>query len=272
MNAKPWQLQILDKSLKKKEKLRLLERGLEVQPGTTSLDLGCAQGMLSYFLYRKGGDWVHTDQDFANLLAARGLVPKNLVRTGTGLFPFRDRVFDFVVCLDYLEHLDDDDLCLAEIDRILKDRGRLILVTPHTGRFYLLHKLRPALGMKLEFYGHKREGYGLGEIEAMLRRHGLRVTRRLTYSKFFSEFFELVINAAYVRILARRKRSDLRDGRIKPSDASEFEAQRRGFRLYSLIYPFVWLVAQLDRLLFFMKGYSLMVWAEKAPDRPRRSF
>ncbi len=272
MSEKPWQLQILDKSLKKKEKLRLLERGLEVEPGTTALDLGCAQGTLSYFLLNKGGVWVHTDQDFANLIAARRLVPKNLVRTGTGVLPFRDGVFDLVVCLDYLEHLNDDDLCLAEIGRILKDRGRLILVTPHAGRFYLLHKLRPALGMKLEFYGHKREGYGLADLESLLGRHGFRITRRLTYSKFFSEFFELVINAAYVQILARRKRSGLRDGRIKPSDASEFETQRRAFRLYSLIYPLVWLVAQLDRLLFFMKGYSLMVWAEKVAGRSRPEF
>ncbi len=35
----------------------------------------------------------------------------------------------------------------------------IVVVTPHTGRFFLLHRLRSALGMKLEFYGHKREGY-----------------------------------------------------------------------------------------------------------------
>jgi len=266
MGEKPWQLRILEKSLKKKEKLRLLEQGLTLAPGSVALDLGCAQGMLSHRLRRRGGWWVHADQDFANLAAARPLIPGNLVQNGPGRLPFRNRVFDLVVCLDYLEHVVDDDLCLAEIARILRARGRLVLVTPHTGRFYLLHKLRPALGMKLEFYGHQREGYTLAGLEAMLGRHGLRTVRRLTYSKFFSELFELIINAVYVQVLARRKRTGLRDGRIRPSDASEFEAQRRTFRLYVLIYPAVWLVAQLDRLLLFMRGYSLMIWAEKSAD------
>lgn len=264
MNAKPWQLRILEKSLKKKEKLRLLETDLVMKPGTVALDLGCAQGILSHRLRRRGGFWVHTDQDFANLVAARGVIPDDLVQNGTGRLPFRSGAFDLVVCLDYLEHLDDDDLCLAEIARILKDRGRLILVTPHTGRFYLLHKIRPAVGMKLEFYGHKREGYGLAELSARLEHHGLRPTRRLTYSKVFSESFELVLNAAYVQVLSRKRRSGLRDGHIRPSDASEFDAQEKTFHLYSLIYPVVWLVSQLDRLLFFMKGYSLMIWAEKS--------
>jgi len=268
MSARPWQLRILDKSLKKKEKLRLLETDLTIPAGTVALDLGCAQGILSHRLRRRGGFWVHADQDFTNLAEARAVLPDHLIRIGSGRLPFRTGAFDLVVGLDYLEHLDDDDLCLAEIARILKERGRLVLVTPHTGRFYLLHKLRPALGMKLEFYGHKREGYGLAELAARLERHGLRPARRLTYSKFFSEFFELIINAVYVGILSRRKRTGLRDGQIRPSDAAEFDAQAKTFRLYSLVYPAVWLVSQLDRLLFFLKGYSLMIWAEKGATAP----
>lgn len=33
-----------------------------------------------------------------------------------------------------------------------------------------------------------------------------------------------------------------------------------------MIYPFIWLVSRLDVFLFFLQGYSLMIWAKKKPE------
>jgi SAM-dependent methyltransferase len=263
MSEEPWQLRLIKKSLKKKDKLRLLQLTVPISANRVALDLGCAQGILGYFARRRGGFWVHADEDMANLRAAGEILGRDLVRLKGEDLPFRDGSFDLVLCLDYLEHVEADDRVLTETSRILKSGGELIAVTPHTGRLFLLHKLRSALGLRLEDFGHKREGYTLPGLEAKLDRAGLRVQRKTTYSRFFSEFFELLLNFAYIRLLARRPSADLRDGHIRPASAEEFRAQEKTFALYSLIYPALWLVSRLDSLLFFTKGYSLMIWARK---------
>ena len=263
MSEEPWQLRLVRKSLKKKDKLRLLERSIPISPRRAALDLGCAQGILGYFARRKGGFWVHTDEDMANLLAAKEILELDLVQLKGENLPFREGSFDLVLCLDYLEHIEHDDRALVEIARVLRAEGEFIAVTPHTGRFFILHKLRSALGLRLEYFGHKREGYSFPKLEAKLARTGLRVKRKVTYSRFFSEFFELVLNFVYIKLLARAPSTRLRDGHIRPATAEEFEAQEKTFALYSLFYPILWVLSRLDTLLFFQKGYSLMVWARK---------
>lgn len=264
MNNEPWQLRLVKKSLKKKEKIRLMQRTIPFRSGRTALDLGCAQGILGYFARRRGGFWVHADEDLANLQTAKGLLGNDLVQLRGELLPFSDARFDLVLCLDYLEHIDDDDLAIAEVSRVLKPGGEFIVVTPHTGAFFLLHKLRSAVGLKLEDFGHKREGYSSAELESKLGRAGFRVERKTTYSRFFSEFFELILNFVYIKLLASRPSAKRRDGHIRPSSREEFQAQEKTFALYSLLYPFVWIMSRLDSLLFFQKGYSLMIWAKKS--------
>jgi 2-polyprenyl-3-methyl-5-hydroxy-6-metoxy-1,4-benzoquinol methylase len=260
----PWQIRIAEKSIKKRDKLRLLDKWLARDPARIALDIGCAQGILSWYLRKKDGLWASADQDMANLKAAKELLGKGLVRMPEGVLPFRSGAFDLATCLDYLEHIDNDDECLRECRRVLKDGGELVVVTPHTGRLFLLHRLRAALGMKLEFYGHKREGYSRKELGAKLEAAGFEVVRTRTYSKFVSELIELALNLAYIRMTARGAAKDaLRDGHIKPSTAEEYQAQSGKFKVYATVYPLVWLLSRLDMFLFFLKGYSIMVLARK---------
>jgi len=265
MRQEPWQLQVFKKSIKKKEKLHLLQKNLNIDPDMVILDLGCAQGILSFFLRQKGGLWVHTDQDFENLRTTQSLLKKNLLQVGEGSLPFKSQSFDLVVSLDYLEHLKNDEQCLEEIHRILKKHGRLVLAIPRTGKLFILHKLRSALGLTLEFYGHQREGYSLKELENKLRKTHFQLQNYRTFSRFFSEFLELLLNFFYIRFLSHRIQSKgrLRDGHIRPSSSQEFKSQKKSFKIYSFLYPIVWLITRLDRFLFFQRGYGLVVWAQK---------
>ncbi len=268
MQDNHWQLRMVGKSLKKREKLKLLSRHLQVDPSDKILDLGCAQGILSFFLRRKGGRWISADLDLTNLKTSQTLLNHNLMQVEEGTLPFLSGSLDMVVSLDYLEHLNDDRLCLAEIHRILKKGGRLLLATPRTGFPFCLNRLRPLLGMKLEFYGHKREGYTRKDLEGMLHAAGLFPIKHRSFSGFITEFLELALNFFYIRFYGSVESApELRDGHIRPATAEEFTQRTGAFRIYSLIYPLLWLFSRLDKVFFFQRGYGVMLWAVK-PEQP----
>jgi len=264
----PWQIRIFNKSLKKKLKWRLLERILpeSLPPSARCLDLGCAKGTFSWLLRTRGGSWVSADLDDANLIATRDLVGPSVVRVDYRTLPFADGTFDIVSVLDFLEHVVEDDRCLEELSRALKPGGTFLLSAPATGRFFLANRLRRLAGMTMEDYGHVREGYRLEDLAGRLERLGFRVTLRATYSRFFTEFLELLLNVFYVRTRSRN-RDAARDGAITPGSAEEVRSLARTLRLYNLIYPLFWLASRLDSLLFFTHGYVVVLLAQKLGNR-----
>ena len=94
MQQDDWQLKLVNKSLKKKEKISLINKHLKVNPHDRLLDLGCAQGILSYFLRKKGGFWISADQDFINVQSSKKILKKNLIQLEPGPLPFKDESFD----------------------------------------------------------------------------------------------------------------------------------------------------------------------------------
>ena len=259
----PWQLRLIKKSLKKREKLIILDRCFLPSPGSLNLDLGCAQGILSYFLRLKGGGWISGDLDTVNLVTSRDLLKNNLIQLGPGDLPFLNQAFENVVSLDYLEHLENDELCLREIFRVLKPGGTLVMAVPRTGRGFLLHRIRPHLGMKLEFYGHKREGYSWKTLRSKLEQEGFIIQRKKSFSGFITECIELLLNVVYTRCYTPREPVGQRDGHIRPTTQAEFVDKKGAFKIYSVFYPLVWMFSRLDKLFFFQRGYGLIVWAGK---------
>jgi len=263
MQQEKWQLKLVHKSLKKKEKIDLIHKYLNVEPQEILLDLGCAQGILSYFLRKKGGSWISADQDFINVKSSQRILDKNLVQLEPGPLPFKDASIDKVVCLDYLEHLEDDQLCVDEIHRVLKKGGEFIAATPRTGNIFILNFLRPLLGMKLEFYGHKRQGYSLKQLKKLLKKSELQFIKHRSFSGFITELIELILNFLYIKLFSIKNSSPIRDGHIRPSTSKEFDSSKKAFQAYSLIYPLIWIITRIDKIFFFQRGYGIMVWAQK---------
>ena len=88
----------------------------------------------------------------------------------TGRFPFRDRVFDVVLFLDVIEHVEPRVAVLREIHRVLKDDGRLLVSAPNRETRWRA-TLRAAGLFAYSDPDHKVE-YTRGEFLAELRAGG----------------------------------------------------------------------------------------------------
>jgi SAM-dependent methyltransferase len=75
--------------------------------------------------------------------------------------PFRSNTFDTVLCTSVLEHVDNAEYAIAEISRVLKPGGRLLITVPF---FYPEHEA-PYDFWRLTHHG----------LRSVLQRHGLVV-------------------------------------------------------------------------------------------------
>ncbi|MEM1065734.1 MAG: bifunctional 2-polyprenyl-6-hydroxyphenol methylase/3-demethylubiquinol 3-O-methyltransferase UbiG [Pseudomonadota bacterium] len=97
-------------------------------PGKAVLDLGCAGGFMAEALARKGAHVTGIDPAAQAIEAARAhadqqdLTIKYDVGVGEAL-PYDNAAFDYVVCVDVLEHVADLAQVMREVARVLKPGG-----------------------------------------------------------------------------------------------------------------------------------------------------
>jgi len=115
------------------------------------VDVGCAFGYGTAALARPGPasrQVIGVERDPEHLREAARRFPWLRVLEGdAAALPFGDRSVDAVVMLDVLEHLPDPHAALAEVRRILRQGGVVVLSVPHRGLLAPLDSLNvyPAL-------------------------------------------------------------------------------------------------------------------------------
>jgi SAM-dependent methyltransferase len=261
----PWQLQMYNRSLKKKMKVRALKKFLGTATGRKCLLVTCGDnnGAINYHLRSSGGDWEWaefesaTQADMETLLGAS----VQLLDKETCRLPFADNFFDLLVSIDVHEHLQKPELLAAEFFRVLKPGGRAVVTTPNGNERKLVVRLKRWSGMNNLEYGHVRTGFDIPDLERLLVAAGLRPLRSGSYAKFFTEFLELLLNWTYVKVLNRRHHAP--GSGIAPSSLKKLNEVKKSYRLYALLYPLFWLFSRLDGLLFFSRGYAVIVEAVK---------
>lgn len=252
--AEPWAVALFRRSVLKQRKLDEVSRALGRTAGLRCLDLGSDNGVISLMLRGQGGQWASADLTDEAVASIRELVGTDVHRFDGRHLPFADAEFDRVVVVDMLEHVADDAALVAELARVSKPGGRLVVNTPHLKRT-LLRRLRHALGQTDAKHGHLRPGYAPADLERLFAGRFVLESQR-TYSRFFSEAIDTAINWGVERL---GKKGSAKGMVVTGGDVAK---HRRLFRAYSLIYPLVWVVTRLDGLVP-VSGYMLIATARK---------
>ncbi len=258
----PWQLGMFRKGLKKQQRLACLRKLLgTIGPSERCLLLTCGDnnGAMNFFLREIGGIWSWADLEDHCLDEMSQLLGDPVAQVQEDRLPYADSTFDRIISIDVHEHVDDPAIVNGEVCRVLKPGGQLIVTTPNGDETKLAVRLKNAIGMSKEAYGHRRIGLTSGEIKSLMLSDGVTPVRALTFSRLFTELLELTINFAYVKILSRQQEDDEHHHEIAPATSGQLQTVSKSYRIYSMIYPVYWLLSRLDWLLFFTEGYCVMI-------------
>jgi 2-polyprenyl-3-methyl-5-hydroxy-6-metoxy-1,4-benzoquinol methylase len=199
-----------------------------LRAGARLLDVGCGNGMHTLKAARRCAEVAGVDADLSSLgvglRTARRLQMTNVAFAAANVekgLPIAGGRFDIVLCLDLLEHVYQRDLVLAEIRRVLKPAGILLLAVPNRATAWKRRLERAGL----PFYSdpdHKIE-YTLDELRAELERNGFTI-RSLHPSVYDMPLVGLIDIVGGISLAAYRRLTGLRRrlARRYPQDDAGF--------------------------------------------------
>jgi SAM-dependent methyltransferase len=267
--TEPWQIQVFRHTLKKQQKLQVLLSVLGPLEAKSCLLVTCGDnnGALNWHFRQAGGLWRWAEAEHESAVQISGLVgdPVEPFEKADPRLPFADCSFDVVVAIDVHEHLPAPALLNHELARIARPGGCILVTTPGGDSRRLANQIKRWVGMRKETYGHMVDGYDIPALEQQLRQADLRPHRTDSYSGFFTEMVELLINLMYVKVLARRGRTTVQAGQIAPQNRDQLQSVAKSYRWYARLYPAIRAVAWLDRLGPFGRGHAVVVLATKDP-------
>jgi SAM-dependent methyltransferase len=182
--------------------LSVLDRHLARDRALQLLDFGCGTGTMAQHLARFGTvEAMDADHEAVAFCRQRGL--SRVTHLSDTTVPFDEGRFDVVTALDVLEHIEDDSMTLAELQRVLRPDGTLLCTVPAF----------PFLWGPQDEISHHFRRYVRSDLRRRLQDAGFRVLR-LSY-------FNTLLFPAIAAIRIARKalpeppdlRSDFRTGR-----------------------------------------------------------
>ena len=134
------------------------------------VDVGCGTGDNLLYIDRAGTRLIGLEYaEHTAKIAKTVLGDKADIHVASAtLIPLANESCDLALCIEVLEHVEDDEKGVAEIARILRLGGCLILSLPYCHWFPAYRKLM----------GHFRH-YTRSDVEQLLARHGLTIVEYL---------------------------------------------------------------------------------------------
>jgi 2-polyprenyl-3-methyl-5-hydroxy-6-metoxy-1,4-benzoquinol methylase len=159
-----------------------------------TFDAGCGNGVFSIYAARSGnrvvaGSFSPREQEAACRRAAR-LGVQGIDFRLINLRHLPDHTdelgrFDQVICLETIEHLEDDAALVRTLASMMRPGGRLLLSTPFDGHHPLYREDRNPSGC--EDGSHVRFGYPPERLRTLVESAGLRVTSETFVSGVVSQ-------------------------------------------------------------------------------------
>ncbi len=177
---------LLDILLLRSWHVRMALRQVEKEKKTslTVLDAGSGFGQYDYYMARRHNDWqikgvdVKPEQiaDCNAFFHKTGL--KNATFAKADLTTFAEKeTYNLILCVDVMEHIEEDRKVLKNFHRSLKKGGMLLISTPSDqGGSDVHHHDHEESGEHSFIDEHVRDGYAIGEITDKLKDAGFSKT------------------------------------------------------------------------------------------------
>lgn len=133
MSQNIWKLQgyLLNRQVRRAQFVKSL---LKHSKAKLILDIGCGEGFLTSYFSQLRRQVIGVDIDIESIKIAKNRVKNvSFICASITAIPFRDGTFEAVTVLEILEHLPNATISegIAEVDRILKPNGTLIVSVPY---------------------------------------------------------------------------------------------------------------------------------------------
>ena len=160
---------------------------LPLPPGARVLDAGCGSGRTLQELVDYGDvSGIELNTEAAALARGRALGDVEVGRLEE--LPWEDATFDLITCLDVIEHVPDDTAALAELLRVCRPGGWLLVTVP----------AYQALWSRHDEANHHYRRYSRAALRAAAGAAGWQLERMSSFNSL------LLAPAAAVRLAQRR--------------------------------------------------------------------
>lgn len=132
-NTSPWKIhQEIDWQLQRR-RLETVTHLLDLKKCDILLDVGCGEGFQLDSMVPSLGYAVGVDLQKSKLVVAKKNISNEceFLVADCRFLPFCSNAFSKVICLELLEHVDNPDTVVSEVDRCMKKDGNLIISTPN---------------------------------------------------------------------------------------------------------------------------------------------
>jgi len=148
------------------------------------LDAGCGVGIFLNLLRKKGfRKIVGIDLSVNAIKESRRMCECDSVIGDILKLPFKDNIFDIILCIEVLIHIADIRPVFSEFKRVLKKEGRLIIINANPNRIFI--KSKPS---SLILRGKEEIRYALEMKEFSIKRE-IDLPIPVIGSKFLFELF-----------------------------------------------------------------------------------